>query len=255
VFTVDDPNEAVSAALKSIGMDPDRDEFKSGAFMSDNTQMQDARKALLGVINAMASVGVVFAPGTAPVRLGKQCLQALQSMLIRNGIRPEGLTIHVDEGIFRSTSEAQHLIRVYHFLTPAVLRPSEPSHACRGIQLADLTAHLFAQVVRAQLTGEEKMVNVGGPNTGYPSGTLMPLSIDLIRLFRFRVLARHMVYEGEKFDPATDPVVIGPDDDPVIYGQNPEVFGWGVQVTPEASENLRRAVLESLSQVWLGCMH
>jgi hypothetical protein len=255
VFTVDDPNEAVRAALKSVGMDPDGDEFKSGAFMSDNTQMQDARKALLGVVNAMASVGVVFAARTAPVRLGKQCLQALQSMLIRNGIRSEGLTVHVDEGIFQSTSEAQYLIRVFHFLASAILRPYERSHACRGIQLADLTAHLFAQVVREHLTGEQKMVDVGGANTGYPSGTLMPLSIALIASVRSRVLARRMVYEGDKFDPATDPVVIGPDDDPVTYGQNPEVFGWGVQVTPDASENLRRAVVESLGRVWLGCMH
>jgi hypothetical protein len=96
---------------------------------------------------------------------------------------------------------------------------------------------------------------VGGADNGYAEGTMMPLSEFLLAKFRYRILARRMAYDGEEFDPATDPVIIGPDDDPVTYGQYPEAVGWGIQVSQEISDAVRQAVFRTLDRIWLGCMH
>ena len=53
------------------------------------------------------------------------------------------------------------------------------------------------------------------------------------------------------FDPPTDRVVLGPHDDTVEYGQNPEAFGWGVQAAAEVRRNLRRAVRDMLGGYWI----
>jgi hypothetical protein len=256
VFSAVDLDDPVRGALVAAGLDPEREEFKSRARMDSNPAMQAAREKLLDVIGKHAYVGVVIARRRHHlVPLGKQCLQALQSILIRNGIPPRGLTVHVDENIFSSPAEAMVILRLFRFLAPIELRPCEASHRCRGIQAADLIAHTFSQVVREGVTGSPKLIDVGGPDNGYAEGTMMPLSEFLLATIRYKILARRLAYEGEDFDPATDPVIIGPDDDPVIYGQNPEALGWGVQVAQETPDPVRQAVFKTLDRIWLGCMH
>lgn len=247
VFASEDLDPVVSSALVSAGLDPACEEFKSGARMEGNARMQAARQALLRIVCDHTDVAVVFAPRHHCVPIGKQCLQALQSVFVRNGIRPEVLTLHVDQGIFPSPVEADRLIGLFPFLKAATFRLEQASHVCRGIQLADLIAHIFAQIIREALTGIPKLIS--------EEGTQIRLSVLLLEPIRYAILARRFVSEGQDFDPATDPVVLGPDDDPLEYGLHPEAFGWGVQVAPEAPEPLRRAIREMLDRVWLGCMH
>ena len=255
VFSPYDLDTPVREALAGAGLDPEREEFKSGVRMDRNPAMQAARDKLIVVIREHTHVGVVIAHRHHIVPLGKQCLQALQLILIRNGISPKGLRVYVDEKIFSSRKQAQAIHRVFRFLAPIELFPCEVSHTCRGIQAADLVAHTLSQVVREGVTGTPKLVDVGGPYTGYVEGTMMSLSEHLIAKIRYKILTRRMAYEGEQFDPATDPVIIGPYDDPVNYGQHPEAVGWGVQVAQETPDTVRHAVFKMLDRVWLGCMH
>ena len=255
VFSSYDLDTPVREALVAAGLDPEREEFKSGVRMDRNPAMQAARAKLIAVVREHAHVGVVIARRHHIVPLGKQCLQALQSILIRNGISPKGLRVYVDDEIFSSRRQAQAIHRVFRFLAPIELFPCEVSHTCRGIQASDLVAHTLSQVVREGVTGTPKLIDVGGPDNGYAEGTMMPLSEFLLAQFRSKILARRMAYEGEQFDPATDPVIIGPDDDPANYGQYPEAVGWGIQVAQETPDAVRHAVFKMLDRVWLGCMH
>lgn len=244
VFAAEDLNPVVSSALASAGLDPEREEFKSGVRMKGDTRMGVVRQKLIHIINVHTGVAIVFAPHPHRVPLGKQCLRGLQSVLIRNGIRPEGLTVHIDHGIFPSRAKAERLIGLFRFLKPATFRPDEASHICRGIQLADLLAHTFALIIRGAITAS-KLTKARDSN----------LSQSLLASIRYRILARRTVSEEQAFDPATDPLVLGPEDDPAEYALHPEVFGWGVQVAPEAPDALRGAVRGMLDRVWLGCMH
>ena len=188
--------------------------------------------------------------------LGKHSLQALQSILVRNGIRPSGLTMYFDEDIFSSVREAARLQKLFHFLTPARIFPKEDSRLRLGIQVADAVAHSCGQIVKEAVSGKVKMIDIGGRGTGYGKGEKAPLGWKLVTTLRYALLTRPMTQNGETYAAATDPVILDPmHDDPVNYGQHPILLGWGVQVAPESSDDLRRAVEASLGRLWLGCIH
>jgi len=148
------------------------------------------------------------------------------------------------------------VLTAYNSLRGCEIHAEEDSVKCRGIQVADAVAHSFGQIVKSAVTGNEKTIDIGGPNTGYPAGTEAPLSWALLMNLRSAVLTRPIVYDGGSYDSASDPVVIDPEyDDPVDFGQNPILLGWGVQVAPETSSELREAVEKRLGKIWLGCIH
>jgi hypothetical protein len=153
VFSTHDLDAPVRDALAAAGLDPEREEFKSGVRMDRHPAMQATREKLVDMVRKHAYVGVVIAHRHYIVPLGKQCLQALQSILIRNGISPAGLHVHVDQEIFSSPGEAKAILGAFRFLTPIDLFACEVSHTRRGIQAADLVAHTFSQIVREGITG------------------------------------------------------------------------------------------------------
>jgi hypothetical protein len=250
----------VAKVLSSSGLTPRQHEFKSSFRMDSNPKMRAAREGLLSIAGSGAKVAVYIGPfdnfGFKRNRLGKHSLQALQSTLVRNSIRPSRLSVYFDNDIFPSEKEANRLHRLFHYLRACSLYPQEDSCIRLGIQVADAVAHSIAQILKEQLTGKEKMVDIGGSNTGYPKGTMAPLGWELLMNLRHGFLTRPMAYENDRYDAAADPVIIDPiNDDPANYGQNPVLLGWGVQVDPEASEDLRFAVERTFGKIWLGCIH
>lgn len=100
------------------------------------------------------------------------------------------------------------------------------------------------------------MIDIGGPETGYPEGTKAPLSWSLLMNLRYALLTRPIAYNGQPYLAVSDPVVLDPlNDDPVDFDQHPVLLGWGVQVAPEADLSLRQAVEQELGRIWLGCVH
>jgi len=255
VFTTGRTDLRVARVLTDAGLKPGIDEFKSGSRMTGNPSMQRAREGMLSIANATAKIGVFVGPFESGT-LGKHSLQALQSIIVRNAIPPSKLDVYFDEDIFSSPQEARRLHSLFHCLRAARIHPKEDSRKRLGIQIADVVAASFGQIVKEVLTGKAKEVDIGGPNTGYALGTMAPLGWSLLMALRYAMLTRPMVYRGEKYSAAADPVVLDPiHDDPVNYGQHPILLGWGIQVAPEACDDLRRAVEQSLGRIWLGCIH
>jgi hypothetical protein len=255
VFSKSDLDSQVKSVLTSCEMNPELDEYKSGVRMDMNPKMQAARDRLFKVVRGHAKVGVVIAERHHETSLGMQCLQALQSMLIRNGISVDGLNVYVDEGVFRSYSEASTELSKFKFLAKAKFFPCEKSHVRRGIQIADLVAHTLAQAVRDGLSENPRYVEVGGAESGFEDDGRFPLSDLLIAQFGYSIICRSMVRAGISFDPATDPLVVDIDSDVTSYGLYPEVLGWGVQVSQAVSDRVRIAVSKMLGRIWRGCMH
>lgn len=248
-------DEPVADLLREAGLDPASDEYKSGAFMTRNSAMQIARDAILRYAGQSTSVAVAFA-SARHVNLGKQALQALQSVVVRNGIDPSQLTVCFDEGMFSSRPEAERLFSLFAPIAKCDFRPEQDSRTVRGIQVSDAIAHSFAQIIKQELTGLEKEVNIGGPAMGYEPTATASLGWMLLMTLRHSLLTRPIAYGAERYNPATDPVVLDPDhDDPVNLAQRPTLLGWGVQVEPEADVALRQAVENALGEIWLGCIH
>jgi hypothetical protein len=244
---------SVAQTLLHAGLDPKKQEFKSSARMDRNQPMRNARDALLDLAGSRTQIAVFFGPFDRS-HLGKQSLQALQSVLVRNGMRPSRLSVYFDTDIFASVKEAARLHRLFHYLRACRLFAREDSRIRLGIQVADAVAHSFGQILKEALTGNQKFVDVGGARTGYPKGTEAPLGWLLLMTLRSAMLTRPSIYRGEPYSAASDPVVMDPErDDPVTYLQKPILLGWGVQVAPEADDTLRQAVEQVLGRVWLGC--
>ncbi|MEE4359801.1 MAG: hypothetical protein V2I97_25245 [Desulfococcaceae bacterium] len=100
------------------------------------------------------------------------------------------------------------------------------------------------------------MIDIGGPDTGYPEGYEAPLGRFSLMTLREALFTRPVIYNGEPYPAASDPVIIDPlNDDPVDFGIHPILLGWGIQVAPEADTKLRQAADKELGQLWLGCIH
>lgn len=255
IFTGSTFSDAVTEALQKAGLNPPQDEFKSSARMDTNKRMREGRKNLLALAGSKSKIAVFFGPFHRP-HLGRQTFQALQSVLTRNAIQPESLSVHFDEEIFPSQKEADRLHALFHSLKGCKIFACEDSRICVGIQVADAVAHSFGRIIKEALTDITKMVDIGGPDTGYPEGTEAPLGWSLLMTLRYALLTRPVVYNGEPYPAASDPVVIDPvRDDLVDFGIHPILLGWGVQVAPEADTKLRQAVDKELGRLWLGCIH
>lgn len=255
VFTADSFEKNVEEVLRGAGLSPPSEEFKSSARMDSDSRMQLARSGLLALAGSKARVAVFFGAFNRAM-LGKHTLQALQSVLVRNGIDPATLLVYCDEEIFPSDKEALRLQGLFHFLGKCCIYPREDSRKRLGIQVADAVAHSFGRILKEELTGKQKFVDIGGPETGYETGTMAPLGWDLLMTLRYGLMTRPMVQCGDPYDAAVDPVVLDPqNDDPVVYGQHPVLLGWGVQTTPEADDSLRQGVERAFGRIWLGCIH
>ena len=255
VFTESDFEGLVTEALKDAGIDTPREEFKSSARMDTDHRMPVARDKLLGLAGTKSKIAVFFGPFSRP-RLGRQTLQAVQSVLLRNGIDPSNLSIYFDQEIFPSQYESDRLQALFHYLAGCRFYAVENSHVRVGIQVADTVAHSFGQIIKAAITGRDKSIDIGGPNTGYHEGETAPLGWTLLMALRHALLTRPIVYRGEPYTPECDPVILDPvNDDPVDFGQHPILLGWGVQIAPEANTELRQAVDAVLGRLWLGCIH
>lgn len=255
VFSNSDFEPLVTSALMEAGIDTPREEYKSSARMDTDHRMRDARDKLLRLAGSKANIAVFFGPFDRP-RLGRQALQAVQSVLLRNAIDTSALSLYFDQEIFPSQGEAERLHSVFHYLADCRIHAVEDSRIRVGIQVADAVAHSFGQIIKAALTGKTKTIDIGGPDTGYPEGTEAPLGWALLMALRYSLFTRPIIYNGEKYSAECDPVVLDPvNDDPVDFGQHPTLLGWGVQVAPEAQGELRQAVEAQLGRLWLGCIH
>lgn len=255
VFGAPSLESDVARALEEAGLSPRDQELKSSARMDADPRMRAARDAILCLAGSSTRIAVFIGPYDR-CTIGKHCLQALQSVLLRNGLTSSCLDVYFDEDIFASASEAERLQPLFRALQNVRIHPRENSRLVLGIQVADVVAHSFGQIVKAEMSGESKEVEIGGPDTGHPDGTKAPLGWSLLMNLRYALLTRPMAYEGEDYPLETDPVVLDPvHDDPVEYGQHPILLGWGVQVAPESEVELRSAVDRSLGRLWLGCIH
>jgi hypothetical protein len=227
IFTDDAFSDDVTEALQKAGLNPPQDEFKSSARMDTNEKMRKGRENLLALAGRKSRIAVFFGPYHRQ-HLGRQTFQALQTVLTRNAIQPEPLSVHFDEGIFPSQKEADRLHVLFHSLKGCKIFAGEDSCTCNGIQVADAVAHSFGRIIKEALTDTRKMIDIGGPNTGYSEGTEAALGWSLLMNLRYALFTRPVVRNGEPYPAASDPVIIDPmRDDPVDFGIYPTLLGWG----------------------------
>jgi Protein of unknown function (DUF3800) len=255
VFTDSEFEGKVFDALAAAGLNPPNEEYKSGMRMDIDPRMRHARDSLLRLTNVGAKVAVVVGPSHRP-SLGRQVLQALQSVIVRNAIERKGLDVFFDREVFASQKEAMRLHAFFAALQGAAVHAHQDSKLRAGIQAADAVAHSFGQIIKEAIVGTPKMIDIGGEQSGYPRGTMVSLGWELLMRLRYSLLTRPVVHGDREYPTECDPAVLDPEnDDQVDFGQHAVLLGWGVQVAPESEAELRLRVEQALGRLWLGCMH
>jgi len=255
VFADESFEDQIATVLSAAGLALPREEYKSSARMDKDPRMATARDALMTLLDSSASIAIVVAPFYRP-NLGRQVLQALQSVVVRNAIQRTGLNVYFDREVFPSQKEATRLSGLFSALRGIKVHAHQDSKLRVGIQAADAVAHSFGQIIKEAFTGTQKLVDVGGERTGYVSGTMVPLGWELLMRFRNSLLTRPVIYDGSEYPAECDPTVLDTQfDDPVQFAQHPVLLGWGVQVAPESEHELRQCVEKALGKLWLGCIH
>ena len=253
VFSKDGLDGRVAEVLRSAGLRPGFDEFKSGAFMKGNAVQQDLRDTLMGIAGQHTRVALAVSPASARSELGEWCLEALAAIVRRNGFHKVSFDAHFDEGLLSAQASPTRV--ALEACCDIAIRSNVDSKKCMGIQVADVVAHATGQMIREAVTGRQKMVNIGGPETGYADDDRAPLGWSLKMSLRYSLLRRPIVHPGQAFHPETNPVIVDPGDDYVSVAQHPDVSGWGVQLHGGLSSTVQTGVLQELGKIWLGCIH
>jgi hypothetical protein len=108
VFAGSSLENEVERALKEVGLSPREDELKSSARMDTDPRMRAARDAILSLAGSSTRAAVFVGPYNRST-IGKHCLQALQSVVLRNGLSTTSLDVYFDEDILSSGPEVQRL--------------------------------------------------------------------------------------------------------------------------------------------------
>lgn len=211
--------------------------------------MQEIRGQLLDLAAEHTRIALVVTNSDSRKSLGTISLEFLRSIIRKNGLSDHSIEAYFDEGILTSAS----IDSAHGFRPPNVtVHANEDSRTCLGIQLADLVAHSCSQLIRDRLSGRSKEVTLDANRYGVPSESL---SWTLLITLRRALFTRKYVCSKADYDIDTDPVIVGPEDDEVDIGSNPEVLGWGLFMVDDLEEGVANSVKSALGRVWLGCMH
>ena len=98
VYAAEDPHLLVAQALTTAGLAPLKDEYKSGARMTDKPHLQALRSELCDILRERCRIGMLLSPSADRCNLGAHIVSTAGELVRANGLAtPE--TILVDEGI------------------------------------------------------------------------------------------------------------------------------------------------------------
>jgi hypothetical protein len=230
-----DPAPRVTAALRSVGLDPDTDEFKSSARMTERPALQALRGELQQILYPDYRYGVVVTADSDRVALGKEALVGLNKICRANGISSE--TAYFDRGIFTSTTRAEQITQSLGISDICEVRPEQDSRVVKGLQLADLVAHTCATMLLDALGLVRKYVKAG-PNSGYDPDLGLELGFELW------ATVRHQFFNGGL------PSNVQSNEDLVV-----EVGAYGLHIAESCRPELRDAAVSRFAKQYLGCIH
>ena len=182
VITNIEVDEKIIESLIKHGFNPEIDEFKSGLNYRKYPKMLDVRKDLKRIISSNCKIGLVLLPIEQRQNIGIETLKGLKKILDSNDFG-EDIEIYVDENYFKSKKAGEEFGRDIG-LDNYKLFLEVDSIKVKGIQLADLVAHIFATMLLEQLGLVDKKVKAG-ENSGYDPDLEIELGFELWASIRY----------------------------------------------------------------------
>lgn len=209
-------------------------EYKSVKAVFESTELRHAtRKQMNDYLRSNGKIGLVIAPSTDRINLGKYAISCLLRILTQNKLGTNH-TVCFDRQVFVSASQGLGFARELEVPEATKLNFEENSKEVRGIQFADLVAHNFATRLKAALNGKDKLVMMRDEDPADESE--VPLSFELF------VNLRNSVF--------IDGTPLGEEMPELAMSK-----ATGLFIAPECGDNLKKKAEELFGTVYLGCVH
>lgn len=231
-----DLSQSIHEIFYELGIDPNITEYKSGVNYKMFPEMGKVRSKMKSLLQDTCKFGVVVLPSLQRPKLGIECLKAVKIFLVVNAI-DRNTPIHFDEGMFPSKTEALATI-IDLQMNPENIHLNQDSLLIKGIQLADLVAHMTSIMLKARMGLIKKMVKAG-KNSGYDEDSEMELEFELWATIRY-----NFFHEKSK-------IAIN---DPLI-DMTFKVEPYGLYVSSYCDESLAALSRSLFEEVYLGCIH
>ena len=229
-------NSSIDRIIATNGYNHAEFEFKSSDNYSKHREKIKVRNDLKHLINAYCKLGIVIIPRDKRNLLGFECLKAVKQFIDNNQIKTP-ISIFFDQGMFGSINGANKLFDNLNF-KDCVFYPEQDSKIIKGIQLADLSAHICAIKFKCELGFLSKTVKAG-ENSGYDPDTEIELPFEMWATLRhvFFCKEEHLRTNNHLID--------------ATFKVEPN----GLCVSDLCSDNFKEKIRSSFGEVYLGCIH
>jgi len=236
VFSDKDLTLLTSEAIKSVGLEPGRDEFKSGRRMDRDATQRRLRERLKGLL-AGTRLGLVIIPACGRATLGNEALAGLVKIVNANGLDRVHHDVFLDQGVaFENKSAA---LRQAETRFPLHVYVEQDSRRVSGLQIADLAAHTMAVMFLETLGFVTKTVKAGS-SSGYDPDLDVELGFELWASIRYQFFTQ------DRPDPFTKDLT---------EGFTLDTASYCLHIAPSCSPQLRKAATERFGTCFVGCIH
>lgn len=222
VFCPSDPQSAIEQILLNHGLEPGKDEFKSSALMRDRPANSAVRIDLKDYLHS-CKVGVAISATEADLYADAASL--LHKMLTHPDIGTDKHSIFVDQGLAQSKVE-QDTFRSVRLAERCQFNFEQDSKAVCGIQLADLSAHICAMMMKDSLGLVTKTVKAG-ENSGYDPDSDIGLGFEMFAAIRYSFLGVCAPYICEESQLLLQPMLL--------------ISDYGLEVSNSLSDTMKSA--------------
>ena len=181
-------------------------------------------------------LGIVILPRTKRDEFGFESIKAVKQFIDNNEIK-KPFDIYLDQGMFTSKYKAEQLIGKLNF-KDCKFHLEQNSLQVKGIQLADLAAHLASIQLKDALGLVTKMVKAG-ENSGYDPDMDVELGFEMWATLRYTFFNKDST------------IFI---DDP-IANATVKVEPYGLFISDYCDTHLTETARTKFGDVYLGCIH
>jgi hypothetical protein len=236
VYTETDLTDKINNIIKKHGYNETEFEHKSGASYSKDPNKTKVRDDLKSLLIHQCKLGVVVIPSDKRDELGFECIKALKAFIHYNNLKGTN-DIYFDQGHFTSIQKANAAIDAQGFVDSNFILEQD-SKVVKGIQLADLAAHIASIHFKYIMGLVTKMVKAG-ENSGYDPDSDMELGFEMWANLRYTFFNEGSTeYTGDSIE---DSMV--------------KVESYGLYVSGLCSEKLQEDARQAFASVYLGCIH
>jgi hypothetical protein len=235
LYSETDLQDEIIQVFNLFGQDPDEFEFKSSTSYCKNPDLIALRSAMKKILVSKCKLGLVVLPLTARENIAIECLNAVQQFVKVNDIGLPG-EVYLDQGMIKINNRLANLIDQLK-ADNLFVWPEQDSKKIKGIQLADLAAHIAAIQLKGQMGLIKKNVKIEGDSI-YDEVELTFEMYSALRYVFFKETDKPYDREEDRIKAAT--LMVEP---------------YGLYISKYCDEELAQTARNLFSAVYVGCIH